>query len=295
MATVVLTTSRSRSPCSRSTMRRSTPCHHRSLAPSASARQSATALARGMMTLMAAALPTPTNGSEPPPLVVTARPPSVRAAITRQQASDQAHFLQLDRHRHRRRQRPRQCKHQCQHRLASVGNSAPVIDQGSRVRSDDVPGRRRANPFAISLSATDGDGDELPGSSSSASNGIANGSAAPAARLSSYAPNSDFNGSDSFIVGVEDSLGARDSIRVNITIEAVNDAPVLVTAPSVTGEIRIGEAINANAGTWQDDADGDTISYQFQWHRANNASGGTTRSINWRNKSQLGPNCRCAR
>ena len=42
-----------------------------------------------------------------------------------------------------------------------------------------------------------------------------------------YTSNPNYNGSDSFVVQVSDGKGGTDTVTVNVTIEAVNDAPVL--------------------------------------------------------------------
>ena len=42
-----------------------------------------------------------------------------------------------------------------------------------------------------------------------------------------YTPTANYNGSDSFVVQVSDGNGGTDTITVNVTIEAVNDAPML--------------------------------------------------------------------
>ncbi len=80
---------------------------------------------------------------------------------------------------------------------------------------------------APELSATDADGDTLTWSVSS---GPAHGAATVSGTEASpttftYAPNANWNGADSFVVQVSDSSGGTDTITVNVTIEAVNDAP----------------------------------------------------------------------
>jgi hypothetical protein len=110
-------------------------------------------------------------------------------------------------------------------------NAVPVIDQG-------------AGPFAVTmsedgapvawvaptLSATDADGDTLTWSvSGSASNGVATVSgtgAAPA--VFTYTPNPNWNGGDVFEVQVADGNGGAATATINVTVEPVNDAPIII-------------------------------------------------------------------
>ncbi|MCW7542154.1 Ig-like domain-containing protein, partial [Aquabacterium sp. A7-Y] len=77
-----------------------------------------------------------------------------------------------------------------------------------------------------SVSASDADSDALIYSTGTApTNGTvvldANGNY-------TYTPNANFNGTDSFTVLVTDAQGATDTITVNVTVNAVNDNPVVV-------------------------------------------------------------------
>ena len=63
-----------------------------------------------------------------------------------------------------------------------------------------------------------------------ATNGIAT---VGAGGLAGYLPNPNFNGSDSFVVTVTDNTGLTGTVTINVTVNAVNDAPV-PTAPAIT-------------------------------------------------------------
>jgi uncharacterized repeat protein (TIGR02543 family) len=125
-------------------------------------------------------------------------------------------------------------------------NDDPVITEGE---STGVTMSEDGSPtaFSLTLHATDADGDSLSWSLySAASNGTAGASGTGASVIVSYAPDADWNGSDSFVVEVSDSgggglaspdkIGGSDSITVNVTVQAVNDAPVAVDDEDSTPE-----------------------------------------------------------
>ena len=122
-------------------------------------------------------------------------------------------------------------------------NDAPVISQGvstAVVMSEDSS----PTPFSLSLNASDVDNGTLYWRiSSAASNGtagIAGGtnstSSSGAAKGITYTPSANFSGSDSFVVQVSDGsngTGLSDYITVNVTVNAVNDAPQFTVASPV--------------------------------------------------------------
>lgn len=125
----------------------------------------------------------------------------------------------------------------------SAVSDAPVISQGVSVgvamSEDSSP-----TPFSLNLNATDVDSGTLYWRiSSAASNGTAgisggtnSTSASGAAKGITYTPNANYAGSDSFVVQVSDGSGGTglsDYITVNVTISAVNDAPVFSVASPV--------------------------------------------------------------
>jgi parallel beta-helix repeat protein len=104
-------------------------------------------------------------------------------------------------------------------------NQAPVITEGttaSLTTLEDTAG-------TLTLNATDPDPDDTLTWSitTPAGNGTAAVSAAPTgnSQVITYTPNADINGSDSFVVQVSDGNGGVDTLTVNVTITAVNDAP----------------------------------------------------------------------
>ncbi len=105
-------------------------------------------------------------------------------------------------------------------------NDPPVITEGETtdvvMSEDGVP-----TAFSLTLHATDANPeDSLTWSIETAAvNGVAGASGTGTSVAVSYAPDADFNGSDSFIVRVTDDWYS-DFITVNVTIQAVNDAPV---------------------------------------------------------------------
>ncbi|MBN1538151.1 MAG: cadherin-like domain-containing protein [Anaerolineales bacterium] len=115
-------------------------------------------------------------------------------------------------------------------------NHAPVItesDPQTIVMSED------GTPIAfdLTLHASDEDvEDTLTWSiSSSVSNGTATASGTGETKIIGYTPNANYYGADSFDVEVSDGKDT-DTITVNVSIEAVNDAPV-ITEGDTTGVI----------------------------------------------------------
>ncbi len=111
--------------------------------------------------------------------------------------------------------------------LAGVSaNNAPVITesdpQAVTMSEDGSP-----TAFSKTLNATDADGNTLTWSiSGAATHGTATASGTGVSKVIGYTPTADYNGSDSFVVQVSDG-SLTDTITVNVTISAVNDAPVI--------------------------------------------------------------------
>ena len=109
---------------------------------------------------------------------------------------------------------------------ATTPNNDPVITesdpQAVSMSEDGSP-----TPFALTLHASDSDGDTLTWSiASNGTDGNASASGTGTSIAIGYVPDSNFNGSDSFTVQVSDGKGGVDTITVNVTVNAVNDAPV---------------------------------------------------------------------
>ncbi len=110
-------------------------------------------------------------------------------------------------------------------------NDAPVITQGastSVIMSEDGS----PTPFSLILNATDVEGSSISWSiSSQASNGTASASGTGTSKAISYTPAANYNGADAFVVQVSDGV-LTDTITVNVTVNAVNDAPVITEGAS---------------------------------------------------------------
>ena len=135
-------------------------------------------------------------------------------------------------------------------------NEAPVITEGASTAftmSED--GVRSCSD--LTLHATDVDGDMLTWSiSSAASHGIATASGTGTFKVIGYTPDSNYNGSDSFVVQVSDGNGGTDTITVSIGVSAVNDAPVAADQSVTTAE-DTAKAITLVAT----DVEGDTLTW----------------------------------
>ncbi|WP_193747550.1 Ig-like domain-containing protein [Cellvibrio sp. OA-2007] len=151
-------------------------------------------------------------------------------------------------------------------------NVAPVITQGSStsvtMSEDGAP-----TPFALALTATDGNSDPLTWSIST---GPQHGSASVSGGSVSYTPTANYNGSDSFVVQVSDGTDSA-SITVNVTITAVNDAPVISGTPAISVEQDIAYSFTPGAS----DVDvGDTLTFSITnkptWASFNTATGALT-------------------
>ncbi len=104
--------------------------------------------------------------------------------------------------------------------------SIPVIDQASPVSQAMDEGGSPTAWIAPTVTASDGDGDTITwGVSTPAANGTATVSGTGASPSTfTYAPDADYNGSDSFVIQAADAFGS-DTITVDVTVNAVNDTP----------------------------------------------------------------------
>ena len=98
-------------------------------------------------------------------------------------------------------------------------NTAPVANDDSATTDEDTP-----TDIAVLSNDNDSDGDTL---SAALVSGPAHGSVSLNSNGSlTYTPNANYNGGDSFTYKVSDGRGGEDTATVNITVNAVNDAPV---------------------------------------------------------------------
>jgi hypothetical protein len=117
-------------------------------------------------------------------------------------------------------------------------NYAPVISEGASVA---VTMSEDGSPtaFNLTLHASDADDTWLSWQiATQAAHGTATVSGTGTSKAVFYSPVANYNGADSFIVRVVDGQGGTDSITVNVTVQSVNDAPVITegTAVSVTSD-----------------------------------------------------------
>jgi hypothetical protein len=108
-------------------------------------------------------------------------------------------------------------------------NDDPVIT-GANPTSVTMSEDSSPTPFALTLNATDVDN---PGSAltwsiaTPAAHGSGTASGTGYSKAVGYIPLASYSGSDSFVVQVSDGSGGTDTITVNVTIEPVNDPPVV--------------------------------------------------------------------
>ncbi len=156
---------------------------------------------------------------------------------------------------------------------SSAANSAPpAITEGASV---EVSMSEDANPnaFALTLNAEDPESGVLTWSLDTvAQNGIAAASGTGKSQVVSYTPVANYFGTDTFVVKVTDPDNESASIAVNVTIEAVNDAPigeVTISGPNQAGSILTSDVSGLT------DVDG-LGKLNFQWFRDEVAIPGAT-------------------
>ena len=116
-------------------------------------------------------------------------------------------------------------------------NDAPVITDEPDPFSVTMSEDGNPTPFSLTLNATDQDGDDLTWSiQTDGIHGTASiGGTNPTTSMGiDYTPNANYNGSDSFVVQVSDGNGGTDTITVNVTITAQNDAPVITESSPIS-------------------------------------------------------------
>ena len=123
------------------------------------------------------------------------------------------------------------------------------------------------NNINIILSGVDVDGDSL---TYQITTQPANGSITLNGNIATYTPNANYNGSDSFAFTVTDNATPQSATSqpaiVNITIAAVNDAPVAIAPANTT---KTGEDSTATITLSSSDADGDSLTYQIATQSSN--------------------------
>jgi hypothetical protein len=135
-------------------------------------------------------------------------------------------------------------------------NHSPVITEGANVpvtmSEDGAP-----TAFALTLQATDADGDTLTWSVvTPAAHGTATASGTGASQTIAYTPTANYNGADSFAIQVSDGVGGTATTLVSVTIQPVNDAPVAI-AQSVSTLMNTAKAITLSGS----DPEGSNLTY----------------------------------
>jgi len=126
---------------------------------------------------------------------------------------------------------------------SSTSNHAPVADNKSITLQED-------SSTNIILSGSDVDGDTLTYSYTQPAHGTFDGT--------TYTPNANYHGSDSFTYTTNDGTVNSAPATVTISVTAVNDAPV-ADDKSVT----VNEDSSANITLSGSDVDGDTLTYSY--------------------------------
>ena len=145
----------------------------------------------------------------------------------------------------------------------SSPNNAPVAVNGSVTTDQDTA-------VAVSLSATDTDGDPL---SYSIVSGPANGTLSGSGANRTYTPNAGFFGNDSFTFKANDGMDDSNTATVTISVNQVippNNAPVAANG-SVSTDQDSAVAVSLSAT----DADGDPLSYSIVSGPANGSLTGS--------------------
>ncbi|MEI6176099.1 MAG: Ig-like domain-containing protein [Verrucomicrobiota bacterium] len=155
--------------------------------------------------------------------------------------------------------------------IATVGltvrtNSAPVANAQSITTAED-------SSKAVVLGATDADSDPLTYTIVTAPT---HGTLTGTAPSLTYAPTANYNGADSFTFKVSDGFASSTAVTVNITVTAINDAPVanaLSVATFISTPVQV-----FLMGT---DVEGGALSYSVVTQPAHGALSGTAPNLTY--------------
>ena len=139
----------------------------------------------------------------------------------------------------------------------SDNDALPIITEGSSIAvSMDEDGS--PVDFELTLNVTDANGGDSHTWSilTAPSHGVASVDGTGASVEVDFSPTADWNGSDDFVVAVEDQDGFSDSITVNVTVDPVNDAPV-----ASAGNLDLDEDVAVALTLEGSDIDGDALTY----------------------------------
>ena len=162
--------------------------------------------------------------------------------------------------------------------IQAQSNQSPVITQGGGPLTKTVAEDGLASWTPAELNATDADtaiGSLTWNVSSAASNGTATVSGSGTSPSTfTYQPNTNFNGSDSFDVRVSDG-NLSDTITVNVTITAVNDAPLITQGAGPLTKTVAEDGLASWTPAELNATDADTASGSLTWSVSSAASNGT--------------------
>ncbi|MCP3993656.1 MAG: tandem-95 repeat protein, partial [bacterium] len=145
-------------------------------------------------------------------------------------------------------------------------NDAPSADDQNKTTDEDTS-------VAITLTGSDIEGDPI---SFTVGTGPSNGSLSGTAPNLSYAPNANFNGSDSFTYIANDGLLDSTPATVSITVDPANDAPSADDQSKTIAE-DTAVAITLTGS----DIDGDPISFTVGTGPSNGSLSGTAPNLSY--------------
>ena len=159
-------------------------------------------------------------------------------------------------------------------------NDPPVANGDATTTQEDTP------VVTIDVLANDTDIDNDTLTITAVSQGT-NGSVTinPDSTLS-YRPHANFYGSNVFTYTISDDKGRTDTARVNVTVNRVNDAPVITSAPVTTATVGALYTYDVNA---TDPDVADTLTYSLTTKPADMTLNSTTGLIQWK-PTQVGDN-----
>ncbi|PXA05145.1 hypothetical protein DDZ13_04070 [Coraliomargarita sinensis] len=146
-------------------------------------------------------------------------------------------------------------------------NDAPIANNDSAVTNEDTG-------VAITLTGSDIDSGSL---SYAVVTGPSNGTLSGTAPNLTYTPNGDYNGSDSFTFKANDGALDSNTATVSITVNAVNDAPVVNDNSATTDE----DSAVAVTLTASDVDTGDTLTYAVVTGPTNGTLSGTAPNLTY--------------
>ncbi|KPA12194.1 Cadherin domain protein, partial [Candidatus Magnetomorum sp. HK-1] len=166
-----------------------------------------------------------------------------------------------------------------------IDNAAPIFAESSPLKitmdEDAYP-----QPFALTLHASDPDSDVLSWQvSSQASHGTADVSGIGNQKSIFFMPTLNYNGSDNFNISIDDGIDQSAVIQIQLTIQAVNDSPVLSpytpTMPGISEDNVNNSGVLISSVIGSSIADVDTGAIQgIALYQINHSNGNWEYSIN---------------